>query len=591
MFIIVAVVATVLSLFASTYFKRAALDAQKSSLSRVIEVASQEIFKQVKNQTFNLGMKLAHNKELIVATNNLIKTGKSNQLTLLLDDPFIHGFVGFSEVDLKKLRVFNLDHKLISESNKGLADLDANLNQHIQTVIASRKQNERLKAIDALWKSREGHLFSMIVPIGGLRPIGYLEIIVNPVFNITRINNITKTPIHVYSMSGELLYKDPQEINDNYLPIEFILKASNGEATLKIVSYENIIQLNQKMEQTQLVTVSVFLLLLLLTLVFALWLINRFLFLPVNRMIFDMSKVTHGKLDITVNNKGLKEFHLLANAFNSMSEQVRMRTNELQQLLDLDDSALLCFDKDNETVYFNTGATNLFGYTQDESSDLDLSDLFVDDVALLMSHPSSPDNQSKHLRAQLNCKHKDGYIFQSDAVITVVAIMDSNGLAILLNKDLKIESIPLIKEQRLNAVEQTLSRLMSFSNNTPSLTNDHLTSHANDTASITQKILVREQAVTVMNLALDCWVHELGKSKIDLAEESNIWPVYMDKSTPTTRTLDKYLNITSCPKHPRIQRVVDTGEFVIRQAASDQCEKQNELQMALDALRQLLSGV
>ena len=66
-FTMVGVVAIVLSLFAGTYFKRAAMDAQVSSLSRVIEVASQEILREIGKQTFDLGMKLGHNKQLIQA--------------------------------------------------------------------------------------------------------------------------------------------------------------------------------------------------------------------------------------------------------------------------------------------------------------------------------------------------------------------------------------------------------------------------------------------------------------------------------------------------------------------------------------------
>jgi two-component system sensor histidine kinase ChiS len=107
----------------------------------------------------------------------------------------------------------------------------------------------------------------------------------------------------------------------------------------------------------------------------------------------------------------------------------------------------------------------------------------------------------------------------------------------------------------------------------------------------TDKAMVRERAVKVMNLALACWEHDLGKSKLELAEDSGIWPVYIDKSTPTTRTLDKYLNLDICPKNPRSKRVVDTAEFVLRQVGntgSPACEK---LQAELDAYRQLVAGV
>jgi len=52
-----------------------------------------------------------------------------------------------------------------------------------------------------------------------------------------------------------------------------------------------------------------------------------------------------------------------------------------------------------------------------------------------------------------------------------------------------------------------------------------------------------------MNLTLVCQTHELGKFRLGLAKESRIWPVYIDKSTPTDpddHTLDKYLNLDIC---------------------------------------------
>ena len=61
----IGIIAIVLSMFAGTYFKQAALDAQINSLSRVIEVASQEMLKQVRQRTFDLGMKLGHSNDLI----------------------------------------------------------------------------------------------------------------------------------------------------------------------------------------------------------------------------------------------------------------------------------------------------------------------------------------------------------------------------------------------------------------------------------------------------------------------------------------------------------------------------------------------
>ncbi|MCW8853759.1 MAG: hypothetical protein OQK72_03560, partial [Gammaproteobacteria bacterium] len=109
--------------------------------------------------------------------------------------------------------------------------------------------------------------------------------------------------------------------------------------------------------------------------------------------------------------------------------------------------------------------------------------------------------------------------------------------------------------------------------------------------STNDKLRLRQDAVNVMHSALACWEHDLDKSKLALAEESKIWPVYIDKSTPTTRTMDKYLHIDSCPKNPRCQRVVDTAEFVLKQLGDKQTAHQQKLLTELQVLRQSMSGV
>jgi hypothetical protein len=201
----------------------------------------------------------------------------------------------------------------------------------------------------------------------------------------------------------------------------------------------------------------------------------------------------------------------------------------------------------------------------------------------------------KKLHTVLGCKHKDGEEFHGDAVINCIDVMGQSGYAIALNTNFNpINNMPAPGEQRLDAVEKSLSSLLEFARNNPGLMSGlgnigQLNISGAETGS--DKALSREQAVNVMNLALACWERDLGKTKLELAEESKIWPVYIDKSTPTTRTLDKYLKLDSCPKNPRNQRVIDTAEFVLRKMSNRTTVGRNKLQQALDAFRLQLSGM
>ena len=122
-FVMIGVVAIVLSLLAGAYFRESALDAQVNSLSRVLEVATREMQQRVRERSFDLGMKLAHSQKLVSAFNEARQTGQYDALVALLDDPFISGFVGFSEINLVKLRTYTPDLQFIGESSVGVQDL------------------------------------------------------------------------------------------------------------------------------------------------------------------------------------------------------------------------------------------------------------------------------------------------------------------------------------------------------------------------------------------------------------------------------------------------------------------------------------
>mgnify|MGYP001026503718 CR=1 FL=1 len=602
--LMIGTVASALSLFAGSYFRQAALNAQMNSLSRVIEVATQEMLKAVRGHAFDLGMRLGHSDEMIQAIRNANRPGGHSELVQLLDDPFINGFVGFANINLEKIRVYDLDLRLIAESAKGVTGLEGKLAAPLTHSLAQRSGVERLKAVDALWMSPKGPLHSTLVPIGGLRQIGYLEIIINPVFNLPDIGVITRTPISIFSPDGKPIIASDPGSTDNSLPIAYTLNTADGLPAFKIVGYEDVGTLNAEMERTRIVTVTGFLLLTFGTLLFALWLFNRFLFVPLQRMVQDMKQMAAGKLDQPVNKNGLRDFSILAETFNNMAHQVRRRTNDMERLLDLDDSAILCFGHDLDAVYLNRGAATLFGYAPDEIGDLDIGDLFGNDVLSLIRDAGQANTASTgKAQSSLTCIRKDGFRFERAAVIRSLDGQGSHGYVVVLPSpppvgigqptDTVFTSIQR-NEQRMNVVEQSLNSLLEIARNTPGFMSamsgiDQMATESPETVNV--RTATREQAVNVMRCALACWEHDLNKSKLDLAEASRIWPVYIDKSTPTTRTLDKYLNIDSCPRNPRTQRVIDTAEFVLKQLGRRSTPDSRKLQLALNDFRGLISGI
>ena len=97
---------------------------------------------------------------------------------------------------------------------------------------------------------------------------------------------------------------------------------------------------------------------------------------------------------------------------------------------------------------------------------------------------------------------------------------------------------------------------------------------------------LRRALVDTMRLTLDAWQQSTGKGKIVLAEKSKLWRVYMDRSSPQTRTLDKYLSLDTLPKAPRWKTVVATAEYVLGHSPLNEAQRQ-QLHHSAQTLRQL----
>lgn len=94
-------------------------------------------------------------------------------------------------------------------------------------------------------------------------------------------------------------------------------------------------------------------------------------------------------------------------------------------------------------------------------------------------------------------------------------------------------------------------------------------------------------AVRVMNLAVDCWLVCTRTGKAELARQSGLWNVYMEKDGYCrTQTLDRYLNENTLPLRPRWHKIHATAEFVLA-ACDENVPARTALEQGLEALKGL----
>lgn len=321
-----------LSSLAGNFFRQAALDAQVTSLSRIIEVASQERLRDLQHHALNLGTSINSGDHLATA----LRSNDQAAVIAALDDPFITGFVGTTDVELMKVRTYDLELKPLYQSSHGEQQLAFKLPPYLYATASRRHGAERLKAIGGLWVSPQGPRYSVLLPIGGLHIRGYTEVVFDPTYTLQSVSEMTSMPVTI--LQADEPYSPPQRDQQQnvVLPIEYMLLGDDGRIAYRMVGLENINKFNQDMLQTQWLTVIGFLALIFSILLAALWLLRVGLFTPLRNLLRGIEAYSRGELESAIKPGGLAELHTLGTTFNEMQQRIRDDIRELERYSTID---------------------------------------------------------------------------------------------------------------------------------------------------------------------------------------------------------------------------------------------------------------
>jgi len=320
---------------AGSYFREAALQSQTKSLSRIIEVASNHALREIQNHAIALHATL-NNGDALTRAYDRFEQGDKEPLLNLLNDPLVNGFAGISEVELTKLRVFDLNLRFLAQSDKGLQNLPQRLPGFIRSRAKARKGVERLKALGGLWVSPQGPVYSMLLPIGGLHLKAYIELIFDPKFSLTQVSEMASLPLTITLADEPTPIPTTTLEQSGMLPIEYLLRGDDGRPAYRLVGLEDVHQLYQDMRRNQSTTTAAFVSMTFLILLLVLWMLNRAIFKPLKKILQGIEHYRSGELDTRIQPSGLRELFSLGESFNSMIGQIQGDIDELERHSQID---------------------------------------------------------------------------------------------------------------------------------------------------------------------------------------------------------------------------------------------------------------
>ena len=263
----------------------------------------------------------------------------------------------------------------------------------------------------------------------------------------------------------------------------------------------------------------------------------------------------------------------------------------LIRILDLFEKAIIAVDKNFEFLFFNQKAEELFEYTSKSISGKSLKSIFPDeDFAdwLKLTNPNQDEisNSQAGIFSNINGKTKSQKTIAINAHISQVDSQEDLCFVIICDTSSALEVKAL--QGALKGVESLISK------NNHTIINEvrGIDASLDDLKVIINEdqygLDIRNAIVNMMFLAVQYWENSTGKSKLDLAEESNLWKVYFDNGSYRTRTLDRYLFLSTLPQKPRWRTAISTAFYVLANCPEIEPLK-TELVNSRDKLQTLLS--
>jgi len=331
--VLLGISAIILSVVTGNLFRQAAFDSQTNTLQRIVEVAAHEVINQLHDTAIDLGTSTGKPKAFRKAVKKF-SADPSNKTTIEqhLNDQFHQRFVTAGKLSLIKLRVFDAQFKLLAESSEGGHRLPTQLTANLLGQAKPRQGADRFKAIGALWSSGKQGLYSVLVPVGGLRLTGYLEVVLDPAFNLRQISSMLGNPLQIRDLGGNDLHVSDEwkdKRSDTSLEVKYTLTDTTDKPVLTIAALEDVSDFIDRFTTTQWTNIVAFIALVALMLFASYLLMNRLLFKPLTQFRSDMARCSEGDLTVHVKPEGLMDTQVIGSALAQLVDSLREQVTHI----------------------------------------------------------------------------------------------------------------------------------------------------------------------------------------------------------------------------------------------------------------------
>lgn len=318
-------------------YRQLAFDNQSDALRQLIATNS----KIVLDRTIEIASDLGHSIQKEIDLDHEPTQIENILLAENLEQHFHRYFVTLGMLDLKFLHILNRRHQIIASASSD-GDNASEQDHFCPNVLEksnARTGAERLQTLASFCRVGSRAYLTVVVPIGGLRPVGFLVLVIDPVENFSHMETSMGKPIKIIvgdDATAKTAYQSKNWPNDafkkNWLIGHDKLSGTfSDETVLTIASADSLAEFNVGLARTHSAIGIASIALIAIGLAIAIK-IMRAGMIDLAQLQEAAEALADGRYK-TLRNARYKEIRGLTKSFNRMSLQIRMHHEHLNELV------------------------------------------------------------------------------------------------------------------------------------------------------------------------------------------------------------------------------------------------------------------
>jgi len=330
--VVMCLLALMLVWFTVDQYQAIVVSEQRNSTANLAAHVVSEQLKLHESYLVDLGMSMQTDRKFRAVFANK----DQEALYTLVADQFHQYFTTTELVDLKRITIYDVDFNVVTRASddEWIAE-NSTICQPLLARAKARRSAERNKPLIGMCQ-QQGHPYQMaIVPIGGLRIVGYAAIAANPEHTLEQIKNLPSMPYSVSLPSGKILFKTadwPANINTgDTLIAQHTIKSDRDEPLLVLSVASDISKINQRLSNLMLYILILALSVTALFIFLTRTIFNKRIVFPLMQLKEHMVRVQHNQNELGKNIEfsACRELDELSKEFNHMAKKLFGAQREL----------------------------------------------------------------------------------------------------------------------------------------------------------------------------------------------------------------------------------------------------------------------